>query len=123
MKKLLIILPLIFLSCNEKIENIKNVQFENDWKKDSFGCKKMRTIELQERLLKEHSLINSSIIDFENVFGKPNEIEKHDSLTILIYYTSTICDSNGKTIHDSDKSYANFYFINNQYKNYGNPVE
>lgn len=115
----------MLIGCNKKIENktFQNIQTENDWKKDSLGCNKKRTTELQDKLLNENHLQNSNIEDFENVFGKPNEIEKHDSLTILIYYTSTICNSNQKVIPNSDKGYANFYFINNKLKNYGNPVE
>lgn len=122
MKKIAIILPLLLFGCNKKFEN-KKVQFENEWKKDNLGCKKKRSIALQEKLLNENHLKNSTIEEFEKTFGKPNEIETKDNITILIYYTSTICNSNQEVIPDSDKGYANFYFENNRLTKYDNPIE
>jgi len=126
-----ILLP--FISCN--FDNKKKLNLEKksniyvdslqilslEWKKDSLGCDKMRSINLFDRLLEGYSLNNKS--EFLKIFGMPNEQENYEDGIILIYYVNSVCYKN-KIVENSDKSSIRIYFDSqNNYKKYETRVE
>ena len=110
------------ISCNNNnqisIPGFDNSQVSklemNDWQKDKYGCLKLRTKELAEKLIKKNNLYEKRREDFLQVFGEPNKTKQEgDKYVILIYYFDTAC-RDGKLQKDSDKCYANFYFSNDK---------
>ena len=129
----IIFILLFFTSCN--FDNKKKVNLEKksniyidslqilsfEWKKDSLGCYKIRSINLFDRLLEGYSLNKKS--EFLKIFGMPNEQENYEDGIIFIYYVNSICYKN-KIVENSDKSSIRIYFDSqNNYKKYETRVE
>jgi len=129
----IIFILLFFTSCN--FDNKKKVNLEKksniyidslqilsfEWKKDSLGCYKIRSINLFDRLLEGYSLNKKS--EFLKIFGMPNEQENYEDGIILIYYVNSICYKN-KIVENSDKSSIRIFFDSqNKYKKYETRVE
>ena len=129
----IIFILLFFTSCN--FDNKKKVNLEKksniyidslqilsfEWKKDSLGCYKIRSINLFERLLEGYSLNKKS--EFLKIFGMPNEQENYEDGIIFIYYVNSICYKN-KIVENSDKSSIRIFFDSqNKYKKYETRVE
>ncbi len=129
----IIFILLFFTSCN--FDNKKKVNLEKksniyidslqilsfEWKKDSLGCYKIRSINLFDRLLEGYSLNKKS--EFLKIFGMPNEQENYEDGIIFIYYVNSICYKN-KIVENSDKSSIRIFFDSqNKYKKYETRVE
>lgn len=108
------ILILLFLfSC--KKNNVNFGDIDNDWKVDSIGCAGLRNPDLAKKLININNLEHKSISNFEVVFGNPNEIRESFLEKTYVYYYSSFC-KDGKLVKNSDKCYAEFYFINSNFE-------
>jgi hypothetical protein len=118
-KSLLVLLSLIFLSCNgqetskSKETKKQSINHTNDWKRDEYGCLKLRNKKLADSLIKKHNLEQETVEKFEQVFGQPNDTKVVNTQNVLIYYFDCICKEN-TIVKNSDKCYAEFYFKNNK---------
>ena len=86
--------------------NIKSA----NWIKDTFGCLKLRSLEIAQDLIIENELLNKSKEKFLLIFGEPNEKIISEGRLIFNYYINSYCDSANKPILNSDKSWIDFYF-------------
>lgn len=118
---ILLIFCQIFNSCKVCTCQIKNDKSNNviedigeDWKTDSCGCMGVRSIALAKSMIEEADLVNHSIVEFEKVFGKPNEMRTDIDQIVLIYYFNSICDNDNRPRKGSDKCWLEFVFKNNQ---------
>ena len=101
-----ILIGLLLTSCISRVPDA-------DWHKDEYGCLKLRTKELAEKLVSNNKLMNSTKEDFLQVFNTPNVIEHNEKGEVWVYYMDTIC-ADGKLIPEGDKCYADFSFTNNK---------
>lgn len=85
------------------------------WKKDSLGCKHIRTPQLFDKLFVENKMDYKNTNEFISFFGKPNNQEKFKDRFVFVYYYNSIC-SNGKINMNSDKSSIRISFnLENNY--------
>lgn len=128
---------LLLSSCNTDNSNKQQFNIKNEvdvytdslavlsmqWKSDSLGCDKVRSINIFDRLLKGYSLEQKSKTEFINALGVPNEEEKYTNKTILIYYFNSICNAN-IIVKQSDKSSIRIIFdLQKKYKEYDTRIE
>jgi len=126
---------LLFLSCgtnsnqehnNWKVENVSVDTLGNlskQWRSDSLGCNKVRSIEVFEKLFKEYSLQGKDEGKFVKVLGMPNNEEVYADRRIIIYYFNSICKAN-QIIKGSDKSSIRITFdLQRQYRSYDTRIE
>ena len=104
-----------------------HIQDVNDWKRDSLGCLRLRSLELARDMIEQNNLLDKSTEEFINYFGKPNEINKGGRLAkrypfgsqseiILIYYIETLCENDTFIIEGADKCWVWFNFRENKLK-------
>jgi hypothetical protein len=111
-----ILILMSFFSCKRKDTNYNSIV--NDWKIDSIGCNGLRNPNLANKLIGENKLEGKNVNDFEIIFGKPNEIRESFLEKTYVYYYSSFC-KDGKLVKNSDKCYAEFYFINSNFESVG----
>jgi hypothetical protein len=111
---------------NNKVEvvNIDSLDILSEqWKNDSLGCDKIRSIEFFEKLFKEYSLEQKNEEGFLKILGMPNTEEKYADKKIIVYYFHSICKAN-RIIKDSDKSSIRITFdLQKRYKSYDTRIE
>lgn len=111
-----ILILMSFFSCKRNDTNYNSIV--NDWKIDSIGCTGLRNPNLANKLIRENKLEGGNVNDFEIIFGKPNEIRENLFEKTYVYYFNCGC-LNNKKIENSDKCYAEFYFIFSNFKSVG----
>lgn len=109
----IILILLVFFSCKRNNANFGDI--DNDWKIDSIGCSGLRKPDLAKKLIEINKLEQKNVSDFEIVFGNPNEIRGDFLEKTYVYYFSSVCKDD-KLVKDGDKCYAEFYFINSNFK-------
>ncbi len=115
---------LLILNCKDikKDKTInKNtcVKCVEEWKKDSCGCLKIRSVNLFKNIFTDYDLLNKNRNNIVSLIGNPNEKETHlrngEKFETFYYYINVIC-INGKPIQDSDKCYVQLNFKNDTLK-------
>ena len=91
-----------------KINDSTEFIIEN-WKKDSIGCLNLRTKAGFEYLNAIMILKDKSLSDISVLLGSPNEIEKSDGSTTLIYWYNSICGNN-RIIENTDYCWVELFF-------------
>ena len=79
------------------------IQNLNDWKRDSLGCLRLRSLELARTMIEKNDLLGKSTEEFINYFGKPNEITKKDQEAFFVYYIEIRCKDDTFVIEEADK--------------------
>lgn len=111
-----------FKNCNNDTNNEDNkfepqinhlTTIENDWKRDEYGCLRLRTLELANELINKYNLLNSSTDSFKSVFGEPHKTYINKNKLTYIYIIEAYC-IDGSPVYDSDVCWIQFEFINNK---------
>ena len=83
--------------------------YEDIWKRDSFGCLKMRTAQMADSIITNNSLVGKDTLAFIAHMGKYNKKENNQEGFVLIYYIKSIC-LDGAIDDNADKSWIRFPF-------------
>jgi hypothetical protein len=119
---LISLLFLLFSCCWQKKNNKNRVEMEtptiteiqnNNWKKDSVGCLRLRTLELADSLIVANNLLGKSTNEFIDIFGKPNEIIEQNHRVLFNYYMMSVCRDD-ELVEGADKCWVQFDFINDK---------
>lgn len=95
----------------------------NQWMEDSFGCKKIRTIESFESLMYGYSFSGKDKEYILGILGVPNEENKYKDKIRMIYYFNSVCE-NDKIVEESDKSSIRLTFDSkNRFQGYDTRIE
>lgn len=100
--------------CVGQQDSLSLNQLVKTWRYDTAGCKHIRSKRQAEIILTGMGIKNPNIMDFVNVFGRPDSVTKEGANQTIIYYMSSICRC-GRIIDSSDKCVAQMYFNNNSF--------